>query len=264
MTLETLQAIVPLAPTLKRLKCGVIVSEALLPVFFSSIAAFQQLEQLIIEVYKEDGSELWPRASEADLQPLSGLSSLRAYAVYVDHMHAGFLSGMRQLDNVCLNMRGPVDISVLLPHAGSLRRAIFNYTTADQAVSTSFTAVASKLAALEELILTLPSRIYSALAHDQLSLKQWTSLKSVNLACTEANSAIPGAFLKRLASEVPSLQTLTVRSPLPVKTADGLVAVGSLNRLRRLVLEGEAPSAADADTRSALRGALLHVQISYE
>eukprot|EP00741_Cyanophora_paradoxa_P018511 tig00021070_g17871.t1 len=262
MNLETLQALAPLAPTLKRLhcSCGFIIDGALLPVF-SSIAAFQQLEQLTLGFYNREGSLLWPSASEADLQPLSSLSCLRAYAVYVIHTHTGFLSGMRQLEDICLNMVGPADISALLPHAGSLRRAIITHDDLDEAASTSFTAAASKLVALEELNLTLPSAAFSAFAQE--SMKQWTKLKSLTLECM-GHKEIPGAFLKRLASDVPNLAVLNVKSPLPLSSAGGLVAVSALKRLRRLVIEGEATSAANADTRRALRGALLRVKISFK
>eukprot|EP00741_Cyanophora_paradoxa_P018499 tig00021070_g17861.t1 len=68
----------------------------------------------------------------------------------------------------------------------------------------------------------------------------------------------------RLASDVPSLQKLTVKSPLPLGSAGGFVAVSSLKRLRRLVIKGAAAAALDDFKREALRGALLHVQISYE
>eukprot|EP00741_Cyanophora_paradoxa_P018465 tig00021070_g17828.t1 len=260
MTLETLQALAPLAPTLKRLRCGIFATGALLPIF-SSIAAFQKLEQLKIECFDEEGSQIWPRASEADLQPLSGLSSLRAYAVLVYHMHTGFLSGMRQLEFICLNMRGPADISALLPLAGSLQSAIITHENLDEAASASFAAGASKLVALESLHLMLPSRAFSTFA--QLSLQQWTSLKSLTLECMEGDAEIPGAFFKRLASDVPSLQNLTVKSPLPLSSAGGLVAVSALKRLRRLVIEGDAADLGD-DGRRALQAALRDVQIAYK
>eukprot|EP00741_Cyanophora_paradoxa_P018524 tig00021070_g17883.t1 len=95
-------------------------------------------------------------------------------------------------------------------------------------------------------------------------MKQWTGLKELAIECKENHSEIPGAFLKRLASDVPSLRELTVYSPLPLSSAGGLVAVSSLCRLRCLVLKREAASALDADMRSALQGALLRVTISYK
>eukprot|EP00741_Cyanophora_paradoxa_P018501 tig00021070_g17863.t1 len=267
MTLETLQALASLAPTLKRLDCGVIVegTSTLLPVdVCSSIAAFPKLEQLRMVFHDKDGSKFFPRASEANLQTLSSLSSLRVYAFMVNHMHVGFLSGMRQLEYVSLSMEDAADISALLPLAGSLRHAVLTRQDLDEAASASFAAAAAlSLSALENLTLLLPSRTYSALA--QLSVKRWTNLKSLTVECMEdVSTEVPSAFLKRLASDVPSLRELTVKSPLPFSSAKGVVAVGSLETLRRLVIEGDAVSALDKDARRALQASLLNSQIVFE
>eukprot|EP00741_Cyanophora_paradoxa_P018503 tig00021070_g17865.t1 len=259
MTLETLQALAPLANTLKRLQCGIIVNGTLLPIF-SSIAAFQRLEQLGTEFYNNSGSLIWPNTSEADLQPLSSLSLLRAYSVLVWHMHTGFLSGMRQLEYVCLNMTEAADITTLLPLAGSLRAAILVHHDLDEAGSASFAATASKLAELRSLNVTLPTRTLSAIA--QQPTVQWTNLRTLALQ-SSGDAEIPGTFLKRLASDAPSLHMLTVESPLPLTSAGGLVAVSSLKRLRRLVIKDKARAALGGDARDALRAALLDVDIHY-
>eukprot|EP00741_Cyanophora_paradoxa_P011842 tig00020564_g11445.t1 len=90
-------------------------------------------------------------------------------------------------------------------------------------------------------------------------MKQWTRLKALTVSCI-GHTEIPGAFLKRLASDLPSLQKLTVKSPLPLNSAGDIVAVSSLKRLPRLVLQGEAAAALDDRKREALRCALRHVR----
>eukprot|EP00741_Cyanophora_paradoxa_P018467 tig00021070_g17830.t1 len=252
MTLETLQALAPLARTLKRLSCGVIIDGPLLPVC-SSIAGFLQLEQLELEFYNSTGvvSRSWPKASEADLQPLSSLSSLRAYAVQLWHKHTSFLSGMRQLEYICLNMsmRGPADVSSLLSFAGSLRAAVLNYYDRSEAGLTSFAAAVSNLPTLTNLFLGVQPG--TLVAFSELSLKQWTRLKTLTLHCKA--SCVRCAIL----------QTLTVQSPLPLGSASGLVAVSSLKHLRRLVITDKAAAALDDDSRRELKATLLRTRIFY-
>eukprot|EP00741_Cyanophora_paradoxa_P018472 tig00021070_g17835.t1 len=248
MTLETLQALAPLARTLKRL---------------TGATRTRILQQYWC------GFEILAKASEADLQPLSSLSSLRAYAVQLWHKHTSFLSGMRQLEYICLNMsmRGPADVSSLLSFAGSLRAAVLNYYDRSEAGLTSFAAAVSNLPTLTNLFLGVQPG--TLVAFSELSLKQWTRLKTLTLHCKGTGNdrgtelVLPGAILKRLASDVPSLQTLTVQSPLPLGSASGLVAVSSLKHLRRLVITDKAAAALDDDSRRELKATLLRTRIFY-
>eukprot|EP00741_Cyanophora_paradoxa_P007562 tig00001155_g7314.t1 len=271
ITLETLQALAPLAPTLKRLRFTAVVSGAhQLPTVFSSIAVFQQLEQLKMGFFNEAGEHFTAEPFEADLQPLSSLSFLRSYyCTLLDHSHLGFLSGMRQLEFVSFVMPRAANISPLLS-IPTLRGAILHVSPVADAINSAeiaaFTATASKLSALEYLALILPPEFYEALSG--VSLKQWTRLRHLSLSCSNLHDdVIPVALLKRVASDVPSLELLDVRSPLALGSAGDFVAASSLKalpRLRRLAFEGGAAAALDATARGVLRAALLHAEVSFE
>eukprot|EP00741_Cyanophora_paradoxa_P002176 tig00000553_g2109.t1 len=74
---------------------------------------------------------------------------------------------------------------------------------------------------------------------------------------------LPGPFLKRLASDVPSIQKLRTGGfslPLP----EGIDAVSALRRLPRLELAGRAASSLDVEARRYLRAALPFTRIVYE
>eukprot|EP00741_Cyanophora_paradoxa_P011152 tig00020553_g10773.t1 len=260
LTLETLQALAPLAPTLKRLRCGVMRDGALLPVM-SAIASFHQLEQVTVDIHDADGRIIYPDASEAELEPLASLASLRAYAVTVSHLHLGHLSGMK-LDYIHLITGEAADMSPLVSVAGGLRSASLIHFSNNEVHTAIFAASASKLHALEDLYLKASPPALSALGEQ--SLKQWGSLRTLSIRCNNSVDVIPGNFLKRLAADVPSLEKLTVGSPLPLDSAGGLAAVSHLKRLRRLTIKPEAAAAIGEEEREALRVLLLHTEIVYE
>eukprot|EP00741_Cyanophora_paradoxa_P011380 tig00020556_g10992.t1 len=128
------------------------------------------------------------------------------------------------------------------------------------------------LSSLTDLFFHARSDLFDALG--ALSLKEWTHLKTLSLTCPSLVDAdtgltheqvIPGAFLKRLASDVPSLEELRISAPLPLNSAGGVVAVSSLKalkRLLRLAITGKAAASLDANSREVLQAALFHVQIS--
>eukprot|EP00741_Cyanophora_paradoxa_P015594 tig00020902_g15054.t1 len=274
ITLETLRALAPLAPTLTRLACGVFVEEATLAPVCSSVAAFQRLEQLKLECFDATGTSINPTASEADLEPLSSLASLKACCVEVIAEHIGFLEGMRQLEYVLLIIQNVADTTPLLRLPG-LRRAFIGLPEYNESTSRRLAATASKLPTLEHLELCLPSGTFLAFAEQPMH--GWTGLKSLHLfhsARAEVDGVVPGAFfsvglrllppappppppppprLRRLASDVPSLETLTVEARLPLDSAAGFLSVTSLQRLRRLELAKDAAAARPWTTRRARR-----------
>eukprot|EP00741_Cyanophora_paradoxa_P018461 tig00021070_g17824.t1 len=277
MTVETLQALAPLAPTLKRLDCRFIPDGPSLLPLFSAVAAFQQLEHLSFELYNEEGDRILEleRVADDELHPLSNLSSLRAYSVTALHRQAGFLSGMRQLEYLRLHMSEDCDISPLASIADGLRVAILNAPVGlDEANVRSFAATVSKLSRVVNLDLIIQSNVFEALA--QQSLKQWSNLRCLSICHKIVREPpvaydavrIPPAFLKRLVADVPSLKKLITYSPLPLDSAAGFVAVSSLNNLKRLLkLEinqtAEQSAAFDAASREVLQAALLNVGITY-
>eukprot|EP00741_Cyanophora_paradoxa_P024553 tig00000269_g23706.t1 len=267
---ETLQALAPLAPSLRHLKISVLLEKHSSPgPVLAAVAAFNLLEHLTIYVHNREGQLLAPppRATEADLQPLSGLLRMQDYEVLMQHEHIGFLRGMRELEAMMMYADGGADFSPLLDLSaagGSLRSARIYQTVAagnTAAASTSLASVAPHLSKLETLELLLPPSVYSALAQGQQSLAQWSSLKHLTVRCFPGSATIPGPFLKRLGSDIPVLPRLVVGSPLPFP--DEIEAVAQLGRLRQLVLGGKAAEALDAGARKALELLLLRVSVSY-
>eukprot|EP00741_Cyanophora_paradoxa_P018460 tig00021070_g17823.t1 len=278
MTVETLQALAPLAPTLKRLECCFILdslSSSPLPLF-SAVAAFQQLERLSFEtLHPEKGTKTHYLVSEEELYPLSSLSLLRVYDASALHKHTSFLSGMRKLEYVRLDVSEDCDISPLASIADGLLVATLHAPFGIDATKIpSFAATVSKLTGVMNLELSVHFNVLEALA--QLSLKQWSNLWCLTLRHKNLRDPrdvayavrVPPAFLKRLVADVPSLEKLITYSPLPLDSAGGFVAVSALNNLKLLrhleIRQTDAQEAAfDAASREVLQAALLNVEIEY-
>eukprot|EP00741_Cyanophora_paradoxa_P005877 tig00000113_g5695.t1 len=179
-------------------------------------------------------------------------------------------------------MEGSADASPLLGCAGALRVAgLVHYwierAGADHAEiassSSKLAAMVSDLSAIEVLSLFVEPETLAALA--ERPLRRWARLHTLVLSCVraadgggevgEAAGEIPNALLKRLASDVPSLEQLVLLSPLapaPAAAAAAAAPLAALPRLRRLAFEGAAAAALDPAARAALRAALPRVQIS--
>eukprot|EP00741_Cyanophora_paradoxa_P018437 tig00021068_g17800.t1 len=265
---KTLQSLVPLASTLRHLSVVFCLEENGSPApAFSAVAAFKKLKHLSITAFNRQGQSMCRllRTSQADSEALSGLFQLRAYWSGILQSDIGFLGGMKQLRSVFLTTTQGVDFSPLLSVAGSLQSAAFFLSELNDASAASLASVVPQLSNLETLdIYSSPRSFISVLA--QQPLKQLTFLRKVAVACVPNSAAgreaptVPGAFLKRLSTDVPSLKKLALHSPLPFP--EEMEAVASLGRLRglQLVLCDKAPAALDAPSRGALELLLLHTK----
>eukprot|EP00741_Cyanophora_paradoxa_P011750 tig00020563_g11354.t1 len=271
VTLPTLKALAPLAPTLRDLSVTALVSgdDPAGPVI-SACAALAGLTSLRLDITctsPAPTAPFAPRAVASDLVPLSSLLSLRALAVPYCTESLAFLVPLSNLEALYLQA-SPGAICTPLASLPRLRSLGLSLLDASPEAAAAAAAVIPRLSGLELLGLTLDP---ATMEHVAAQRPAWPRLHTAELNCVRCERAagapplllsgvLPSGILQRVSGDAPLLRVLRTRCPLPL--FDRMEALLPLKRLHRLVLAGAAARAADHPSlRRLLRNLLPGVQL---
>eukprot|EP00741_Cyanophora_paradoxa_P017117 tig00020960_g16529.t2 len=260
-----LRALAPLAPSLQALQFHAFLGTNQPPLeIFEAAAKFAALEMLGLSFRSADtGAWLQTDCKVDDLRPLCNLTRVRDLDLECHLGWIGFISQMPLLQRFFANITDQAEVDLApLSSATKLTALCLDYdigaSSADRAIKIA--VALSSCPSLQVANLTFPPAVFEALAGR--SLAAWTRLESLVIELRGDGSVIPGSFLKRLASDVPNLRVLEVKSLLPVLT--DLLSIGSLKHIRKLRLSGEAARATDRPERQLITGSLMGVRVSFD
>eukprot|EP00741_Cyanophora_paradoxa_P020154 tig00000219_g19455.t1 len=261
-------SVLSLLPNLQMLDLGIPLPVSVLDAFFR--AKFTALERLELFFYSADSGLLLSCSvqDEDHLRPLCSLTQIQDVSIGVHLGWIGFISHMPQLQSfsgiVGSSMTGERADFMPLFAAPVLRKAhlIFHSASAEHAAAFASGLASSTSLEVADLRITLDA--CEALA--ARPLQSWAQLKRLGLQLLSRHREdppplIPGSFLKRLASDVPTLRMLTANSVLPVTT--DLISISSLNFLAELRVSNEAAKKMSKLERQVVVSTLLDVRVSF-
>eukprot|EP00741_Cyanophora_paradoxa_P020164 tig00000219_g19464.t1 len=230
---------------------------------FAAAAKFTSLEKLKLISQRLSGNEPSIIMHMADdLQSLCALTQMQELIIGNTLGWIGFISHMPQLQSlragIIISGSSGIDMAPLFA-APALKATLLGFfLQSPEHAATAASALAS-CRSLEDASFVLPLVVYEALAGS--SLRSWAQMQRLSIELYGDGSTIPGSFLKRLASDVPSLRRLEVNSALPVTT--DLVSISSLNYLAQLQVSNKVAVKMSKVERQLLTSSLLDVRVVF-
>eukprot|EP00741_Cyanophora_paradoxa_P015715 tig00020904_g15172.t1 len=268
---SALQAIAagPSKGTLTSLKTGVLLGDGESPAAaLAAVGSLTLLSTLHLEFFKPHFVISDICIAEDALKPLSALTRLRNlhtpnFVESLEFMRP--LASLAELSVTTWSGGQACDFSPLLASEGSLQVLRLDVRGSVPNLDSSAVDIVPRLVRLEKLAFVCADAVLeqSELAHKSLAgLKLLRDVAFECAARSPRKTAFPVPLLKRLASDVPSLERLRIGDfSLPFPAA--LAALSSLRRLPQLGLSQAAASSLDAEARRFLRSALPLTEITY-